>query len=135
MLNLTNGQAGELSPGGLISILSVDPAYAAPFLDRRRLRHRGRRRAVRRRRYLHLERGEGQFARVFDASVARLPASADIDAFAVVDADTFYVSFNGNAGTNVPGLGVVGDEDVLLYEAAVESLLRRLGHGARRERR
>jgi hypothetical protein len=41
---------------------------------------------------------------------------------AIVDSDTFYVSFNRNGGTNVPGLGVVQDEDVVLYDTGTWSL-------------
>lgn len=61
----------------------------------------------------------GTYGRFIDANLApvNLPGAADVDGLHVVDADTFYVSFNGNAGTTVPGLGVVQDEDVVLYDA------------------
>ena len=61
------------------------------------------------------------FTRVFDGSVAGLPGSADIDALLVVDADTFYMSFN-STDTSVPTLGNVQDEDVVLYDAGVWSV-------------
>ncbi|MCG3206747.1 MAG: hypothetical protein FOGNACKC_00346 [Anaerolineae bacterium] len=51
-----------------------------------------------------------------------LPGNADIDGLTVVDADTFYISFNRDAGTNVPGIGTVQDEDVVLYDQGVWSL-------------
>jgi hypothetical protein len=64
------------------------------------------------------------FSRVFDASAAGLPNNADIDAMAVDDslvaqgegAYKFYMSFARNAGTNVPQLGTVQDEDIVLYD-------------------
>jgi len=59
----------------------------------------------------------GQFDRAFDASKAGLPTEADIDALHVVDPVTFYMSFAADAGTAVPGLGTVMDEDVVLYHA------------------
>jgi lysophospholipase L1-like esterase len=59
----------------------------------------------------------GQYDRVFDADLVGLPANADIDALHVVDPVTFYLSFGANGGTNVPGLGVVQDADVVLYHA------------------
>jgi len=61
------------------------------------------------------------FARVFDATAAGLPGTANIDALHVVDADTFYMSFSGTV--NPPGpLGNVRDEDIVLYDAGVWSL-------------
>lgn len=62
------------------------------------------------------------FSRIFDASAAGLPGNADIDGLTVVDADTFYMSFRRNGGTNVPGLGPVDDEDIVLYDAGAWSL-------------
>ncbi len=62
------------------------------------------------------------FSRYFDASVAGLAGNANVDSLHVVDADTFYVSFNRNAGTNVPGLGSVDDSDVVRYDAGTWSL-------------
>jgi hypothetical protein len=62
-----------------------------------------------------------RFGRVFDASAAGLPTGANIDALKVVDGDTFYVSFKAD-NTNVPGLGLVQDEDVALYDAGTWSL-------------
>ena len=64
--------------------------------------------------------GGGSFGRLFDGSVAGLAGSADIDAFTVVDADTFYMSFTGF--TAVPGLGSVAGEDIVLYDAGAWSL-------------
>ena len=61
------------------------------------------------------------YARVFDASVAGLPDSADIDALLVVDADTFYMSFKDVVDPPGP-LGNVEDEDIVLYDAGVWSL-------------
>ncbi|RMF03939.1 MAG: hypothetical protein D6768_04610, partial [Chloroflexi bacterium] len=51
-----------------------------------------------------------------------LPGNADIDGLTIVDNNTFYVSFNRNKGTNVPGIGMVDDEDVVLYDNGVWSL-------------
>lgn len=63
-----------------------------------------------------------EFSQVFSRATAGLPNNADIDALLVVDGDTFYMSFARNKGTNVPGLGVVDDEDIVLYDAGVWSL-------------
>jgi hypothetical protein len=60
------------------------------------------------------------YARTFDASSFGLAGSADIDASYVVDADTFYMSFN--TPTAIPGLGTVQDEDVVLFDAGTWSL-------------
>ena len=54
-------------------------------------------------------------SRVFDASANGLPGSANIDGLTYVDADTFYVSFEGST-TSIAGLGTVQDEDVVLYD-------------------
>jgi hypothetical protein len=62
------------------------------------------------------------FSRIFDASAAGLPGNADIDALLVVDGDTFYMSFDRNLGVTVPGIGVVEDEDIVLYDAGTWSL-------------
>jgi lysophospholipase L1-like esterase len=59
----------------------------------------------------------GLFDRVFDARNAGLPANADIDALHVVDPVTFILSFRADAGTTVPGLGTVMDEDLVIYHA------------------
>ena len=61
------------------------------------------------------------FSRIFDASAAGLPGNADIDGLQVVDQDTFYISFRASVGTNVPGLGIVDDEDIVLYDAGTWS--------------
>lgn len=59
------------------------------------------------------------FNKLFDGTAAGLPGNADIDALKVIDADTIYMSFNRNGGTNVPGIGVVQDEDIVLYDAGI----------------
>ena len=59
-------------------------------------------------------------SRLFDAVGAGLPANANIDGLSVVDADTFYMSFLED--TNVPVIGLVQDEDVVLYDAGTWSL-------------
>jgi FtsP/CotA-like multicopper oxidase with cupredoxin domain len=62
------------------------------------------------------------YARLFDGSGVGLLAGADIDALKVVDFDTFYISFAVDAGTTVPGLGLVPDEDIVKYNAGTWSL-------------
>ncbi|MEZ4621612.1 MAG: hypothetical protein R2867_39770 [Caldilineaceae bacterium] len=62
------------------------------------------------------------FSRIFDASVAGLPNSADIDALYVVNSETFYLSFSGNMRMAFGDEGEVGsiqDEDVVLYQAGI----------------
>ncbi len=56
-------------------------------------------------------------SRVLDVSAApyNVPAAADVDGYARVDATHFYVSFAAN--TTLPGLGAVQDEDVVLWNA------------------
>ena len=63
------------------------------------------------------------FSRVFDARSGGaniLPNNADIDGLAydanAGGAGLFYISFSRNQGTNVPGVGVVQDEDVVTYD-------------------
>ncbi|QNN51572.1 S8 family serine peptidase [Nocardioides mesophilus] len=51
------------------------------------------------------------FARVWDASVAKLPSAANVDGFVRVDATHFYASFATDV--TIPGLGTVQDEDVV----------------------
>ena len=62
--------------------------------------------------------------RVFDASTTGLVANIDvnIDGLTVVDDDTFYISFELDAGTFVPGLGTVEDESVVMYDAGAWSM-------------
>jgi len=60
------------------------------------------------------------YSRIFDASVAGIIGSEDIDALFVIDADTFYMSFLTPA--NVPTVGNVDDSDIVLYDAGVWSL-------------
>ena len=62
------------------------------------------------------------FAKLFDAGNAGLPGNADIDALQVIDADTIYMSFSRNQGTSVPGIGLVEDEDIVIYSAGSWSL-------------
>jgi FtsP/CotA-like multicopper oxidase with cupredoxin domain len=68
------------------------------------------------------------FSRILDGSLVGLPGNADIDGLTVdasagPGAEVYYVSFNRNAGTNVPnppadgGFFVAQDEDVVLYDA------------------
>jgi len=61
------------------------------------------------------------FSRLFDASAAGLPGNAGVDALVVIDANNIMMSFNANGGTFVPGLGLVDDEDVVLYSSDVWS--------------
>jgi VCBS repeat-containing protein len=61
------------------------------------------------------------FSRVFDASVVGLPGVADIDGL-TVKGTTFYMSFNRDAGTSVPGIGTVEDEAVVSYDGSTWSL-------------
>ncbi|MEQ6901408.1 multicopper oxidase domain-containing protein [Nocardioides sp. YIM 152588] len=44
-----------------------------------------------------------------------IPGGANVDAFSRIDATQFYVSFS-NFTTNVPGVGTVADEDVVLWD-------------------
>ena len=61
-------------------------------------------------------------SRVLDASTTGLDDFADIDGLTVVDGDTFYISFELDAGTFVPGLGIVEDESVVMYDAGAWSM-------------
>ncbi len=61
-----------------------------------------------------------KFARVWDASAADIPSAANVDGYVRTDATHFYLSFAPN--TTVPGLGVVQDEDVVLFENGVWSV-------------
>jgi hypothetical protein len=61
------------------------------------------------------------FSRVFDASVAGLPAGANVDGYVRVDATHFFLSFSG-ATTAIPGIGNVQDEDVVYYNAGTWSV-------------
>lgn len=51
---------------------------------------------------------------------SRLPLTANIDAYDRIDATRFYASFATN--TAVPGIGVVQDEDVVLYDNGIWSV-------------
>jgi VCBS repeat-containing protein len=61
------------------------------------------------------------FSRVLDASGVGLPNVADVDGL-TVKGTTFYMSFNRNAGTNVPGVGTVQDEAVVSYNGSTWSM-------------
>ncbi|CAN5455552.1 hypothetical protein BH10ACT6_BH10ACT6_13870 [soil metagenome] len=62
------------------------------------------------------------FSRTLIASLAPygLPTNANVDGFDRVDATHFYLSFTGQV--NVPGVGIVQDEDVVYYNAGTWSL-------------
>jgi hypothetical protein len=62
------------------------------------------------------------FGRVFDASLAGLQNNANVDGVAWLGADEFYLSFGGTPSTNVPGLGVVEDENIVRFANGVWSL-------------
>ena len=75
------------------------------------------------------------YSREFDASVAGLPGSADLDGFDRVDATHFYASFAPDNVT-IPGLGQVQDEDVVYYDNGTWQLFfDGTGRGAHRPRR
>jgi hypothetical protein len=60
------------------------------------------------------------FSRVWDATGAGIPGSANVDGYDRVSATSFYVSFADS--TNVPGLGSVQDEDVLFFNGTTWSM-------------
>jgi hypothetical protein len=62
------------------------------------------------------------FNRVIDVTAApyNLPAFANADGYSRVDADHFYMSFT--TAVIVPGIGVVGDEDVVYWNGSNWSL-------------
>ena len=64
------------------------------------------------------------FEQVFDARDAGLPGNADIDGLWVLiepGTEQFYMSFANNTGTTVPGVGAVQDEDVVGYNAILDT--------------
>jgi|GEM_PF-1360697 len=61
--------------------------------------------------------------RALDGSDAGLPGNADIDGL-TVQGTTYYISFDRNGGTNVPGVGVVQDEAVVTYNGTTWSMYR-----------
>ncbi|MGH6882888.1 MAG: hypothetical protein ACREFM_18345, partial [Hypericibacter sp.] len=63
----------------------------------------------------------GNYSRIFDASAVGLAATANIDALYMPDPNTIYMSFSTDAGTTVPGVGVVQDEDIVRYNAAANT--------------
>lgn len=60
------------------------------------------------------------FARVLDATVAGLPAGANVDGLKVVG-NQIYLSFNNNGGVAVPGVGTVQDEDIAVYNTSTST--------------
>jgi hypothetical protein len=68
--------------------------------------------------------GGCSFTRVFDARPANnLPSNANIDGLSLTNATEFCASFAASAGTSIPGLGLVDDEDVVCFNAGSWSLL------------
>jgi uncharacterized repeat protein (TIGR01451 family) len=65
---------------------------------------------------------DGSYARVFDASVAGVPAAADVDAFVYNGAGDVYLSFNNDTPVNLPGAGLVEDEDIVHWNGTTWSL-------------
>ena len=61
------------------------------------------------------------YTRLFDATVAGLPAGANVDGYDRVDDTHFYLSFAAT-NTTVPGLGNVQDEDVVYYNTGTWSV-------------
>ena len=64
----------------------------------------------------------GTGAWLWDASNNGLPANANVDGLNRVDDTHFYLSFVDNAGTSVPGVGTVQDEDVVYDNNGVWSV-------------
>jgi len=60
------------------------------------------------------------YTRVWDATVAGLPAAANVDGYVRIDATHFYLSFSPTT-TTIPGLGAVQDEDVIYNNNATWS--------------
>ncbi len=57
------------------------------------------------------------YSRLVDADVGTgVPTSANVDGFAQVNADQYYMSFSTD--TNLPDVGVVQDEDVVFWDGA-----------------
>lgn len=56
-------------------------------------------------------------SRAVDGSAAGLPGNADIDAL-TVSGNLYYMSFNRDGGTSVPGVGTVEDESVVVYDSS-----------------
>ncbi len=67
--------------------------------------------------------GGASCGRALDGSATGLPGNADIDGL-TVQGGTYYISFDRNAGTNVPGIGVVQDESVVTYNGANWAMFR-----------
>lgn len=60
-----------------------------------------------------------EFSTFFDGTAAGLPATANLDALALKDGDTYFSLL---AAGNVPGLGKVDDSDVVRYNGTAFSL-------------
>jgi hypothetical protein len=71
------------------------------------------------------------YSRVFDATVAGVPGSANVDGYDRVSATSFYVSFADNVTIARPGPDLsVQDEDVVFYDAGTWSVFfDGTGHG------
>lgn len=62
----------------------------------------------------------GQWVKTFDGTNAGLPASADIDAFAYsYQSYTSYLYMSFDKPVAVPGLGMVDDSDVVVYQVTL----------------
>ncbi len=65
---------------------------------------------------------DGSYARVFDASVAGVPAAANVDAFVYNGPGDVYLSFSNNLPVNLPGVAGVQDEDIVHWNGTTWSL-------------
>lgn len=61
------------------------------------------------------------YTRLFDASAATLPLSANVDGLDIIDATHFFLSFTTDV--TLPGVGKVQDEDVVVYDRGTWSVL------------
>ena len=69
---------------------------------------------------IYIWNGGSSYTRIFDATVAGLAGSVNVDGFVRVDANHFYLSFVDNAV--IPGPISVQDEDVVYYNNGVWSV-------------
>src|SRR5574340_793249 len=65
---------------------------------------------------------DGSYARVFDASVAGVPAAANVDAFVYNGHNDVYLSFSNDIAVNLPGVAGVEDEDIVHWNGTTWSL-------------
>lgn len=70
---------------------------------------------------IYLQMSDGSYSRAWEARYSggganNLAGNADIDGLARISDTDFYVSFVRDAGTDVPGLGTVQDEDIVHYD-------------------